>query len=201
MKCLVCQSQTSKLLYLGNRPTATNMYYCEMCFHVQVGGYTNELTTVVVDGDSLSFTNNPKQTLKDFKKHGGDSIVVKCLNTNIIYDSLYTFQNGQISFFSTNSMKLLCDKCGLYLNKVFETSEGMFYEISTTETQKTNVIDTLVNEMEKGLYSKHTYNRYMYRYMIYKNTLHNLILYEMYKNENADYSSLCEYFGISLTLV
>jgi nucleoside-diphosphate-sugar epimerase/2-polyprenyl-3-methyl-5-hydroxy-6-metoxy-1,4-benzoquinol methylase len=90
-----------------------------------------------------------------------------------------TAYHEHLSFFNTNSMKLLCQKNGLILNNVMEDSiHGISYifEITKTLSKNSNVVDTLLNEMDQGFYDKSTYTNYPLYCIKYKNQLHNKLI-------------------------
>lgn len=100
----------------------------------------------------------------------------KDLIINNEFDSCYA---EHLSFFNTNSMKLLCQKNGLILNNVMEDSihgRSYIFEITQKMFKNSNVIDTLMKEMESGLYDKSTYINYPLKCLKYKNELHNKLI-------------------------
>jgi len=75
-------------------------------------------------------------------------------------------------------MNQLCKKVGMFLVNVWKVpihGTSYIFEIST-EDIKGNTTDVIYNEMEKGLYSIKTYNRYRIQCNLYKNKFHNTLL-------------------------
>lgn len=97
----------------------------------------------------------------------------------IIENEFDTAYSEHLSFFNTNSMKILCEKNGLFLNNVMEeTIHGSSYifEITKTLSKNSNVLDTLMKEFCSGLYNKSTYVNYKLKCLKYKNELHNKLI-------------------------
>ena len=83
----------------------------------------------------------------------------------------------QVSFFSTNSLKLLCDKNGVCLNHVTISDNVCKFCISKNEADKNgSITKQLLYEIEKDLYSENAYIKYTSKYIILKNTIQNCLL-------------------------
>jgi len=92
------------------------------------------------------------------------------------FDSVYA---EHASFFNTNSMKILCEKNGLFLNNVMDDpihGTSYIFEITKKLSKNSNVVETLFNEMEAGLYDQSTYINYPLKCLKYKNSLHNKLI-------------------------
>ena len=97
----------------------------------------------------------------------------------ILENKTDTGYHEHLSFFNTNSMKLLVEKNGLFLNNVQEDPiHGISYifEITKKLSKNSNVLETLFNEMEVGLYDKSTYINYPLKCLKYKNQFHNKLI-------------------------
>lgn len=109
------------------------------------------------------------------------------------FDNCY---HEHLNFFNTNSMKILCEKNGLFLNNVmYHTIHGISYifEITKKLSKNSNVVEKLFNEMESGLYNKSTYINYKLKCLKYKNDLHNkLIDYKLLGKNIIGFGSTAE---------
>lgn len=92
------------------------------------------------------------------------------------FDSAY---HEHLSFFNTNSMKLLCEKNELFLNNVNKDpihGTSYIFEITKKLYKNSNVAEILSKEIESGLYEKSTYLNYSLKCLKYKNNLHNKLI-------------------------
>ena len=121
------------------------------------------------------FLNCTKQLLSDT----GILFIQTSQKDLIINDEFDSCYAEHLSFFNTNSMKLLCQKNGLILNNVMEDpihGKSYIFEITKTLSKNSNVVNTLINEIESGLYDKSTYVNYKLKCLKYKNDLHNKLI-------------------------
>jgi hypothetical protein len=191
-------------MYIGERPASITLYYCQDCFHLQLDnaapGYINEDT----DLDMISYVSNPEAFMQVVKVRLEQEprVEIKCVNTGVILNKQYRhFGEGQVSYFTTNSMKVLCENEQLCLNRV--TCDDYYnktFEITLRSTEDTNVVESLVKDLEFDLYSSETYRLYAIEYEIYRNTIHNYILYNRYLT-GSEYSQaekiIMDYYGIT----
>jgi nucleoside-diphosphate-sugar epimerase/SAM-dependent methyltransferase len=107
-------------------------------------------------------------------------VYIQTSQANMIRNSEFdTAYHEHLSFFNTNSMKLLCDNNDLCLNRVdLVPIHGTSYvfEILHQKTADSNVVDFLYAELENGLYDTETYKGYNWKCLMYKNAFHNMIL-------------------------
>lgn len=107
-------------------------------------------------------------------------LIIQTSQKNLIindeFDSCY---HEHLSFFNTNSMKILCEKNGLILNNVKEDSihgTSYIFEITKKLSKNSNVIEILMQEIQSGIYDKLTYKNYPLKCLKYKNELHNKLI-------------------------
>ena len=116
---------------------------------------------------------------KELLSNTGILLIQTSQKDMILENKADTIYAEHLSFFNTNSMKILCEKNGLILNNVNETPiHGISYifEITKTLSQNSNVVETLLKEKESGLYDKLTYINYPLKCIKYKNNLHNKLI-------------------------
>jgi len=201
MSCYVCNGQSTQMMYIGKRPLPITLYYCENCFHMQIDKAVEIEDYFGVD--MISYVDNPRTIMREIKARlqSEDRVQVRCINTGILLNKQYRcLGGGQLSYFSTNSMKVLCESEELCLNKVTCDDEyNKIFEITSRCTEDCNVIDSLVTDMENDLYSNQTYTRFAIEYEIYRNTIHNYILYNIYLTGcvlSSEEQELMDYYGI-----
>jgi len=105
----------------------------------------------------------------------------------IIENQFDTVYHEHLSFFNTNSMKILCERNGLVLNNVDEHSihgTSYIFNISKNYEVQSNTKEVLESECNKGLYSLDTYKQYRLKCLKYKNDFNSKIL--AYKLDNKD---------------
>jgi len=85
-----------------------------------------------------------------------------------------------VSDFSTNSLKMLCNKNGLELDSVtfLDTFHNYaIFKLTKLISQDSNVVYYLVDELETNLYDVESYNQLRYHLTICRNLLENVILH------------------------
>jgi hypothetical protein len=151
---------------------------------------------------NIEGTPDPMLVILEVKKilQHQSKVYIRCTNTNIIENRDYDcFGNGQVSFFCTHSMKVLCERGDLCLNRVvYEDNRSKVFEVTLRYSENTNVIDSLVSELDRNLYSPDSYTRYALEYKIYKNTIQNFMLYKRYlsKEDVGEENEIKNFFGI-----
>ncbi len=136
---------------------------------------------VIVAQNVFAHVDYPLQFLSYCKKLCNDNtkILIQTSQANMILNNEFdTAYHEHLSFFNCNSMNQLCKKVGMFLVNVWKVpihGTSYIFEIST-EDIKGNTTDVIYNEMEKGLYSVETYNRYRIQCNLYKNKFHNTLL-------------------------
>jgi hypothetical protein len=97
------------------------------------------------------------------KEEMGSVILVQTGQSNMIMNGEYdTAYHEHLSFFNTGSMKILCERAGLFLNRVDILDihgTSYLFTITTTSVQPwNNVADRLLIEMEAKMFSTDTYD-------------------------------------------
>lgn len=94
--------------------------------------------------------------------HKESVILVQTSQSNMILNGEYdTAYHEHLSFFNTGSMKILCERAGLFLNRVdILDIHGTSYLFTITKSPQpeSNVADRLLIEMDTGIYSTDTYD-------------------------------------------
>lgn len=95
------------------------------------------------------------------------------IQTNMIYKKEFnTVYHENLDYFNSNSMNLLCNNNGLYLNNITENA----FEIGKTKAKDLNSIQVIVKEYEDGLYDERIYEKYNLLYLQYCNRFQNELL-------------------------
>lgn len=130
------------------------------------------------------------QLLQDAKGvlQSDGKMIVHTKMTNMFRNSYFVFRDlfdtQQISFFSTNAIKHLTEKNGLYIENIMTLSEEnntysqhRIYTLSKTRSLNVcrSVVDAFIEEIENDLYVPSTYTSYEVKYYLYKYTLQNWI--------------------------
>lgn len=186
--CIICNSQCAFLLKIGK---GYILHYCKNCFHIQSNtaqsiGTAQKSAQSIRTGTESSTENNdifstkePHQFIQKFKASDKKQLIIELPTKSFVTECDYEFTKlGQVSFFCTNSLKLLCDKNGVYLNKVTISDNGNIcsYFIEKECNFSNSIIEKLLHEIEKELYNERTYFKYTSKCIILKNTIQNYIL-------------------------
>jgi hypothetical protein len=188
--CIICNSQCAFLLKLGKGYV---LHYCKNCFHIQsntaqnsaqssaqsigTGTGTGNGIESTIDNNDISFTREPHKFIQKFKSSTCRQLLIKLPVKSFVTEFDYNFiKLEQVSFFCTNSLKLLCDKNGVYLNKVNIDGDNFIYLIEKEYKHANSIIEQLLQELENELYSENTYFKYTSKYIILKNIIQNYIL-------------------------
>jgi SAM-dependent methyltransferase len=137
---------------------------------------------IVVAQNVFAHVYYPMDFLKACKEvlHPEGTLYIQTSQAKMIENGEFdTAYHEHLSFFNTNSMKFLCDANGLVLNKVaLAPIHGTSYvfSINLNTMPDNNVIETLYDEMVRGLYDENTYASYKRKCIMYKNKFHNTIL-------------------------
>jgi hypothetical protein len=170
--CIVCKKSELKFLLKILHYT---LHYCKNCFHIQSNN------PEVVNPANILFTREPQQLLKRLflqRKQMTIQLPFNNFVTECNYDLLDLLELGQVSFFSTNSLKYLCDKNNVCLDNIITRDDTCIYYITKQPSKSLNetIIERLLHEIESELYSECTYFKYTAKYIILKNTVQNYIL-------------------------
>jgi 2-polyprenyl-3-methyl-5-hydroxy-6-metoxy-1,4-benzoquinol methylase len=104
--------------------------------------------------------------------HPTTELYIQTSQKNMIIENQFdTVYHEHISFFNTNSMKILCEANKLYLNSVNEHSvHGTSYIFNISKTCKYgNTVDYLDIEDRNGLYNLDIYNKFRFNCIAFKN--------------------------------
>ena len=123
---------------------------------------------IITAQNVLAHTEHTTDFLESCKQiMSEDSVLfVQTSQSNMIKNNEFdTIYHEHVSFFNTNSMKNLVERCGLVLSDVFKTDiHGGSYVFVITkkqlELQSNNVIEQLQSEKQNGLYEIITYPNY-----------------------------------------
>lgn len=139
---------------------------------------------LIVAKNVFERVGNPQQLLQQCKRLCAlDGLIyIQGSQANMIFNGeFYNAHHEHLSFFNTNSMKLLCAQNDLVLNKIeygitkpYCTS--YIFEISNSHTMDSNLGEILYDEMVKGLYSTELYEQYKSKCILYKNHFHTIVL-------------------------
>lgn len=96
--------------------------------------------------------------------HDGSVLFIQTSQADMVVNNEFdTIYHEHLSFFNTNSMKALVQRCGLILSDVFKTDihgTSYVFVITKKELNKTGTQENLQLEQEKGLYDILTYPSY-----------------------------------------
>lgn len=160
--------------------------YCEFFGHETVNKlnkkYGEAKFDIIICQNVFGHVHNVNEFLtcaKQLLSETGILLIQTSQKNMILENKTDTGYHEHLSFFNTNSMKLLVEKNGLFLNNVQEDPiHGISYifEITKKLSKNSNVVETLFNEMEAGLYDKSTYINYPLKCLKYKNQFHNKLI-------------------------
>lgn len=143
---------------------------------------------IIIAQNVFAHINYPHDFLKFTKElmHDNSDLYIQTSQKNMILENQFdTIYHEHLSFFNTNSMKLLCELNDLVLNNVSENPiHGVSYifKINKNSNDDSNVILILNLEKEKGLYNLDTYYKYNSNCVGFKNKLNSKL--EYYKSNN-----------------
>lgn len=171
--CIICNSQCAFLIKTGKEKGGL-LHYCKNCFHIQTNCESS------ADNNDICFTRDPNTFIQKFKASNLPQLIIKqpidSFVTEFEYNLSHILRKGQVSFFCTNSLKLLCDKNGVFLKRVNIDDNNCSYLIDKKYNSANSIIEQLLHEIEKKLYSESTYFTYTAKYIIFKNAIQNYIL-------------------------
>lgn len=145
---------------------------------------------LVIAQNVFAHINYPNDFLSMCKKimHANSLLYIQTSQAKMIQNHEFdTAYHEHLSFFSTNSMKYLCDKNELFLNRVdLKNIHGTSYvfEITTKTTNDSNVVNVLLDEMDESLYAYDTYNKYPLACKMYSMDFHKSLLQAKHEGFN-----------------
>lgn len=137
---------------------------------------------IIIAQNVFAHIDYPGQFLGYVKGIMNDSTLLKIQTSQkdmILRNQFDTAYHEHLSFFNTKSMRLLCDKQGLFLNNVNQHEihgTSYIFEISTKPFDKANVDEVLAAESKLGLYDEDTYTKYRLRCLKYRNSFMNRVI-------------------------
>lgn len=143
---------------------------------------------IIIAQNVFAHVDNPGEFLRLCKQLMNDNTVcfIQTSQKNMIKNGEFdTAYHEHLSFFSTNSMKLLCESNDLFLNKVSNNvihGTSYIFEILKTHMKSRdiqgdyNVIDVIYKEMCENIYDVDFYKKYTMNCLMYRNDFHNKLL-------------------------
>ena len=158
--------------------------YCEFFSQETVNKLKSKYQTfdIIVAQNVFAHIDYPSDFLKYVKQLMNDKtrLYIQTSQKRMISENQFdTVYHEHLSFFNTNSMKLLCEYNGLILDNVDEHPiHGCSYifGISKQMSEFSNTHLVLQEENDKGLYNINTYHEYKLKCLEYKNKFHNKII-------------------------
>jgi hypothetical protein len=172
---------------------------------------------IIIAQNVFAHVDNPLEFLRNCKKiMGPNSILyIQTSQANMILNGEFdTAYHEHLSFFNTNSMKVICERAKLHLNRVtIEEIHGksFLFEIRLNRgnnSNDSNITERLVEDIEKDLYCDSTYISYNIRCELYKHTFMKKLL--KYKLSNytiiaygstAKFNTLLNYCNINSDMI
>ena len=113
--------------------------------------------------------------------NNNSTLYIQTSQKNMIMETQFdTVYHEHLSFFNSNSMKLLCDVNNLILNNIHEHQihgTSYIFEIGKLLTEMpSNTQEVLFEEFTRGMYNMNTYDKYRLSCLKYKNELNSMIL-------------------------
>jgi hypothetical protein len=161
-------------------PNRNNITYLNLCdFKLEdLENYTQYDT--IFCSDILTKHDNPSYILNIIKQlsYNTTEIYIESPNSDIIKNTKFdTITKSQISYFSTYSMRTLCNNNNLHIHHVSYYGHNAIYKIGFADSLFSNITDVILNELDHDLYTIETYTKYTIKYIITRNTIRNLLLY------------------------
>jgi hypothetical protein len=128
----------------------------------------------------LTIYDDPLYILNIIKhvSHNNTETYIESPNSDIIKNTKFdNIKPSQVSYFSTYSMRNLCNKANLYIHNVSNIGDNAIYKIGIMDNIYSNVTDVIINELDHELYNIETYMKFTIKYLIIRNTIRNLLLY------------------------
>lgn len=117
---------------------------------------------IIICQNSFAHTANHIDMLTNIKRlmHNETKLIIQTSQSDmLLYGQIDTIYHEHVSFFNINSMKHLCDLCGLYLTRVMKTEiHGSSY-IFTIEKVPNNIQDSKIEE--SFIFKDETYTNFV----------------------------------------
>lgn len=136
---------------------------------------------IIVAQNVFAHIDNPSDFLKYAYKLMNDTtqLYIQTSQKNMILENQFdTVYHEHLSFFNTNSIKLLCEQNNLILNNVEEHQihgTSYIFNISKQPSDISNTKLVLEKETKNGLYNLKTYDKYRIKCFKYKCDLNSMI--------------------------
>ena len=134
---------------------------------------------MIVNRHVLNYCDNPQSIICGLHQNHSIRVISFVMAYNFKVQS--SFSDCR-SYFSTNSLKMLCENNGLSLVDVSADKEFVYAAETAPQNAiniviKPSVVHMLVKELDADLYSEDTYIRLQLESKLYMNTLQNILLY------------------------
>lgn len=136
---------------------------------------------IIICHDLLSKVNNPKRVLEICKlfMHDNTNLYITTPRANMINNGeIDIVYHQNLSFFNTNSIKILCDNVDLFLYRVTKTNRNYTFIVKRLKIidHAYNVTDTLLDEINNNVYDNMNLVDYLLKCNLYKSKLEYLLL-------------------------
>lgn len=144
--------------------------------------YSKNSFDIIIAQNVFAHLDNVNEFLycvKELLSEKGILLIQTSQKNLIINDEFDSCYHEHLSFFNTNSMKILCEKNNLILNNVTQEDihgTSYIFEITKNVYKMSNVVEILLKEIESEVYDKLTYTNYPLKCLKYKNELHNKLI-------------------------
>lgn len=158
-------------------------FFNESCHNLIIEKYGKNSFDIIIAQNVFAHINYPNEFLKmcsELLSIDGKLYIQTSQANMILNNEFDTAYHEHISFFNTNSMKILCYNQNLVLyntSKVDIHGTSYLFEIHKQNNYEYgNTITTLYEEIDKELYNINTYIEYPLKCNIYKNNFSNILL-------------------------
>lgn len=127
---------------------------------------------------------NPSFILQKIKKHSDHNTIILALSPRFKLN-LFNINSDYSSFFNASSFQYLLEKHNFFIGDVKRDVYNYAFKFSISGNQNTNVMDIKLNELYDDIYTSDTYEMYKIKSNIYKNTMDNLMLYNIWSRLNT----------------
>ena len=134
---------------------------------------------IIIVQDVLECIEYPHAFLKMCKNmmDTNSILIIETKGKDMVVNKNYNHLSHMIlSYFSVNSMKILCQRNDLVLNFITETEQTYLFEIRKENTTDTNMIKFMLNDLERNVYSTELYYTFYISVIMHKNNFHNKLL-------------------------
>lgn len=140
---------------------------CDYFNSKTVSAFGEKKFDILTAQNVFAHTRFTEDFLKSCKKvmHENSFLFIQTSQSNMVVNNEFdTIYHEHISFFNSNSMRTLVERCGLFLHNIFKTDvHGTSYVFVITKADKgklKGVDENIKTERKKGLYDILTYPKY-----------------------------------------